>query len=134
MLAVDKSLSNILAGKDAEVIQAVRDLANANPEFIYEAKNPSYRGQCFYVEDGKPSCIVGQALAKLGLTIDQLSLFDNEVTGDISAEAVGKVLGLNDITRTWLRDVQASQDAGLRWAAAVARADGTPVPLMDYKV
>lgn len=102
------------------LIYAVRDLAEANPLFVYTP--PGGHATCKYVHEGKGSCIVGQALLNLGL-ID----IDIEQTVDNGAAIAGLLMRLEinlaATERRWLSVVQVHQDRGAPWVRAVNEAD-----------
>lgn len=108
--------------KVSDVWAEVEKVARENPDFIYDASETG----CKYVKDSKPSCLVGHALFRLGVPLDQLKVYDN--TNDFSGSAIGTVL-LGDL---YERDdpiavekctvAQKEQDSGASWGTAVQRA------------
>jgi hypothetical protein len=110
------------------IIDAVRKAAANNPSFVYS--NPGLSGMsgnCVYVRDGKPSCIIGHALWDLGFIDSALEKdFLNAVGVDdvfcwLPALQDEPMLDPNEIS--WLSHVQAGQDAEKPWADAVEWAD-----------
>jgi hypothetical protein len=100
--------------------KAVRKLAKANPDFVYTTEDEESR--CFYRPDEKnpKGCIIGAALAAIGLPTG----FNHE---GLPAESVINDLLAPDVfsyeqTR-WFSDVQVVQDEQKPWAEAVADAD-----------
>ncbi len=109
-----------------KIIAAVRDVAAKNPSFIY--LNAALMGAdgnfCVYVKDGDPSCLIGQALWKLGLIDAALEADDfNAVGADdlLRSLPIGDSLDPNEIE--WLTRVQEMQDAEKPWSEAVEWAD-----------
>ena len=104
------------------LVDAVRVLASESPTNIYM---PAVRGEkCHYssgdCKNGSRGCIVGQALARIGLnpadfeTCDGVAPSAAKVVGDLSGEWGAAA---------WLRCVQSHQDAGKSWIASIRYAD-----------
>ena len=54
----------------AKLIASVRKFAAERPDYVYrnaDDKHPSRSGCVYFTKDGKPSCLIGHALAELGL-------------------------------------------------------------------
>lgn len=101
-----------------KIIAEVRKVAADKPGYVY----PQINGNCNYVRNGQPSCIVGQALWNVGL-INSESTID-----DYGDSAIKNVVALEDWPLevgevNWLTEVQDKQDNGLEWGDAVSRAD-----------
>lgn len=108
-----------------KIISAIRLLAKARPDFVYQPEsNGHFAGACYYVRDGKGSCIVGQALLELGL-IDP-SLEESPERNRLDAGALLPILGieLTDEQKRWISDVQYWQDRRESWSTAIELADG----------
>ena len=105
-----------------EVIAEVRKVAAKMPDHLGLVDG----GGCHYVHKGAPSCIIGHALWNLGV-ID--AEFENRGINGSGVRALTDLIsGIDDTTedemdRTWLYEVQESQDSGAEWAHAVAQAD-----------
>lgn len=99
------------------IIQAVRDVAAGNPLHVYGT------GNCVYVRQGLPACLIGRALWNLGL-IDG-SLEGLMVNGARAGELVEGRLGiaLSQDESFWLERAQEAQDSGYAWMDAVRIAD-----------
>ena len=111
-----------------QALRALREaVALKGADFTYEMVN---RG-CVYTENGQPSCIVGHALASLGVPIETLELIDNvdrEYTDSDMVSAYEDVLKPNGIrigpkALEVLREAQEQQDAGLTWGYALEQAE-----------
>lgn len=112
-----------------QLIKHVRDLAEKHPRFTYESAQ--WNGDCVYVEEGKPSCIIGQAASLAGVPIATLEQWDRR--DDSSANSVVAEIGVHGTrVRGWLRRVQIAQDRGYTWAEAVKAAD-TNHPLFNAR-
>ncbi|GAA1411999.1 hypothetical protein AUR04nite_00280 [Glutamicibacter uratoxydans] len=124
----------------AQVVEAVRKLAEERPDFVYadQPERVAFREahpgmkECSYLGAYVPSeidptfasyegegCIVGQALARLGVSRDDLV--------EVEGESAKYVMVGNSMPLTyepgWLSVVQSEQDEGRSWAEAVARGD-----------
>ena len=120
-----------------QLIKHVRDLAEANPHFVYQKPiDPDSNGVgCRYEVDGEGSCIIGQAAIKAGVPVELLRKWDNP-RGNYDSSSIGVVADTIEIEGmrpiAWLGDVQRHQDAGKSWGEAVRRADIT-VTLFNAK-
>lgn len=95
-------------------------------DYVY---NNGLRGQCDYVRDGKPSCIVGHVLAKVGVPIERLEVADTALSGGgmtaatlLRRLAEEEVLTCDVPTGTLLSEAQYNQDARETWADSVKAA------------
>lgn len=86
-------------------------------------------GKCDYVRDGKPSCIVGHVLAKVGVPIERLEVADAGVFGCgvsafglLSALHAEYVLRFDGSVRNLLTEAQCRQDGSAPWGEAVKQA------------
>ena len=103
-----------------QLARTVRKIASDRPDVKYMAQ-----GNCMYdtgaCSDGSVGCIFGQAINQLGLKVphnfEGCSI--NMVLEEINT------VKYSDQTKKmqWLDIVQASQDVGMSWAAAVSKAD-----------
>lgn len=115
-----------------KLIAAVRKAAADNPDFIYPlaARYGSDGslvkfGNCMYVKDGCPSCIVGKGAWDLRL-IDASFEFsdDNSAAVDVLLSALDLYDEVDGQELGWLMAVQKKQDNSTPWGEAVAEADG----------
>ena len=113
----------------ADLVSAVREVAEAEPEFVYNSGG----GLCSYFggADGS-ACIVGRAMSNLGVDMDRLRDLEQVGEGPTIYEAITDgyvdVLYSEDVKEdlehiTWLGYVQSDQDGGMPWRDAVRRAD-----------
>lgn len=118
-----------------DVANEVRRLADESPTFVYRAGNKmdeygdEYSGGCSYLTgaDGA-GCIVGQALANLGVTTEFLT----DVEGEHALRVFHR-LGLiesdsqfdsgQSVEALWVLEVQSNQDLQRAWGDAVLGAD-----------
>lgn len=108
-----------------QLIAVVRRKVAEKPDYIYEQPVPE-RDTCLYVHDGKPSCLIGQALWEVGLIGADLETVDKRHNSD-SITVLAQFLGikgyLDEDELLWLRRVQQQQDDRKPWGRAVAVAD-----------
>lgn len=102
----------------AELWDEVKAVAAETPDYIYDSE------VCWYARNGAPSCIVGQAMHRLGIPVDMLATFD--LHGPI-APVVGHFTELFDVlddgTLDALKVTQAWQDNHRMWGEAVAEGE-----------
>lgn len=114
------------------VVNEVRKIAAERPDFVYATQEGrDLPSSCSYVGaiagfDGGEGCIVGQALARLGHTKEEL--FRQEaMSADMAVSRLGYRLssvGLGYANpEVWLQRVQSEQDRGKSWGEAVANTD-----------
>lgn len=136
-----------------DVIEQVRGLASANPDYVYEQparQHPKRYGEtgllvsCFYVheeinppghENSKvPGCIFGQAFNALGVSLETLERFEGLPAWRVLVNLMVPGVTLSEKNRTslssplsekgtWIQNVQMGQDRGYSWSRAVAEAD-----------
>ena len=122
--------------KATEIEQEVRSIAEKNPDFVYERPDPN--GWCRYVYDGKPSCIVGHALANLGVELEFLQHLDTAIDGGVGALEALQTYDEFEIDDNQAADlislVQNLQDSGVPWGQAVEQAEGEAAMMAERKV
>lgn len=98
----------------ADLVKAVRELAEETPDFVYEPPG----NHCVNIYEGKGSCIAGRAYVKAGIPVADIpySLAVPSAVG-----VMGVVASMPEID--WLLTVQSAQDNGTPWGEAVAEAD-----------
>jgi len=108
----------------SKLILAVRSLAAAFPDFIYE--KPNKDSMCLYKRTRQPGgemsgCIIGEALRKTGVSTAGL---DKAASSGINYQLDRVGLLPEDARQSvWLAEVQSEQDSGHTWAEAVRIAD-----------
>ena len=107
--------------KTSELWSEVQKVGEGRPEFVYEQDSSPGGRSCSYARDGQPSCIVGHALVRLGLSVGDLELFDELGDSGISevVEASGHIFDEDDPEATRKATVaQNQQDHGKPWGEA----------------
>ena len=101
-------------------------------EFVYRpvrVEHPRYL-TCRYADDGAPGCIVGQALALAGVSIETLEAMRDDGIEDLyllGRFPAGLTLGALAVLRT----AQQSQDRGCPWGEVLAHATAAAVKILD---
>ena len=119
-----------------DVIREVRALAAEQPDFVYSAQPEragyDHQPECSYLgavqgEEGGKACIVGQALARLGVSRDDLLAVEGRGASAAILEQLGErqYRGIWSEQEQWLNMVQSHQDYGDTWSGAVESADET---------
>ena len=120
----------------SELIMEIRDLARLFPDFNY-TEQKGYNDDCSYLGAAignrtGMACIVGQALTRLGVTVEVLEKMEMEPASDVVLKITGKSDVSGDHTPEaynlprslmWIDEVQGNQDTGRPWEAAVSLAD-----------
>ena len=76
-------------------------------------------GQCFYVINDQPACIIGVALHKLGVSIDYLKKEGQGETYNYNAYVLLRKLRASEAVLDIASKVQWDQDSGKDWGLAV---------------
>lgn len=105
--------------KVSDVWAEVEKVAGENPDFIYDASETG----CKYVKDSNPSCLVGQALFRLGVPIDLLKMYDGFADSGAGTVLYEDLYERDDPDAVGKCAVaQNEQDSGASWGTAVHRA------------
>lgn len=129
-------MSNVIT--TAQIIVSIRNLAAANPDFVYE--KPEGDAVCRYIHrdaEGEPiegeGCIVGRVVT--GFNIPAIKIDPSEGSGASSLlrrlESDGLVSISGWVDLQWIARVQEAQDAGARWPRAVEYADAADAAPVD---
>ena len=127
-------MSSIFAIDPMKLVADVRQLAAERPDYIYDGPTP---GTCFYFHGpGEPGCIIGHALAKQGMSWDDMSgdnesdnhpawatLASNVTRARLRGEPVPLHDGWYSEDMHFLTLVQQHQDQHNRWSEAITYAD-----------
>lgn len=101
-----------------QVTDAIEQIvAFAGGDFIYVRPD---RTHCWYAWDGKPSCLVGQVLHRLGVELGQLH--EIEESGALAACRKLRETGVIDVpyqSAAALSAAQIQQDGGQTWGVAL---------------
>ena len=117
---------------DEEFVYAVHAIVESNPDFVYEPPQPpgssGWSARCLYAHGGAPSCLIGQALHRVGVPVYVLEDLDNlsSDSGGTAANVMLNILspkGISNGVRHWAGHVQALQDTGTPWGEALATAN-----------
>lgn len=102
---------------DEEFVAAVRAIAAERPDYVYTAPEGE---NCQYAHADGCGCIIGCALNRLGMSLDELSELDSRALAGI--RFIGEGLGLSEPTIRWATNVQSDQDNSVPWGEAVSNA------------
>lgn len=122
---------NITPSVVVEGLQAL--VAKEGEEFVYSPVPDEDHGtKCVYVLDDRPSCIVGQFLANLGVPVERLKQADTASYGagipattlliDLRAEGVITFDNTDGRILSALNGAQYNQDIGKAWGYAFTEA------------
>lgn len=108
-----------------QVMEALEAVVEGHEDYV-DPRARSLGMVCKYIVDGVPSCIVGQVLARLGVSEETLEDMDNCMDPMIGAVAV-KVLNENGVTLEpralqVLIVAQSEQDGCHPWSTALREA------------
>lgn len=105
-------------------MDALRDaVAEKGAEYVYP-ENEKIGISCSYVWDGRPSCIVGNALHRLGVSLDILGRFEMTTAASVlDSLRYRKILVVDTETRQAYDEAQTAQDDGRPWGEALAAAE-----------
>lgn len=97
-------------------------IAEMNPDFIYQ--DMAENGDCFYERDGYPSCLIGRALSRHGVSASTLRDIDQAPFGTGVRDLFDTAPGRSDWDNViWLSYVQEFQDQGISWGESVRLAN-----------
>ena len=109
--------------KVSDLWAEVKKVAAEQPDYVYERPADG----CAYEVDGKPSCLVGHAMFRLGMPLDLIRRCDragaiehvlDEIRGEFDESGDDK-----GVYRTLLGWTQGVQDSGTPWGEAVSEAE-----------
>lgn len=121
-----------------KALSLLREVIAGNEDFCYETKKKTVTEDgygeydtylCLYAHEGKPDCVVGRALHKAGVTVEQLEAMDNiGATYDGFPTGIGVVampenVNLTEQGREVFKAAQEWQDAGFKWGEALSFAE-----------
>jgi len=95
---------------DAQFIEAIRAVAAEAPEYRYLGRKDLAPQFVYHRRDGDPGCLIGEALARLGVEQDVL-------LGQRGATALEMLpdFGLSDRLTEIANETQSLQDCGVSW-------------------
>lgn len=80
-------------------------------------------GACVYTDDSQPSCMVGLALYRAGVTVPELEAMDIEGIGGIDLVTLPERVYLTPTARKVMNAAQQCQDTGETWLDALYAAE-----------
>lgn len=109
----------------ADLVAAVRAAAAESPDRVYGADTDGVAGSCVYFSlDGCPSCLIGQGLARLGVTLDDVGEYNQSTEILTLAEELFRSDLMDARNLDWLSMAQQVQDQGeTPWGDCVTAAD-----------
>ena len=109
--------------KVSDLWAEVKKVAAEQPDKVYEKPGDT----CAYEFDGKPSCLVGHAMFRLGVPLDVIRLCDNHGAIEHALDEVPTEFDESGdeerVYRALLGWAQGAQDSGKPWGEAVAEAE-----------
>lgn len=106
---------------DAAVALLKEIVAEKGEDFVYERIYDASKDDsvCRYVEAGAPSCLVGNFLARLGVSLEEMVGLEGKAASFVMEHLTPDV---GPKTITLLNEAQYHQDAGKPWGYALDRA------------
>jgi hypothetical protein len=102
-------------------MSALRDaVAEKGDGYVY-SRLDGYAGMCLYVHDDGPGCIMGNALHRMGVSLEFLSSAEGEgITSVLEYLYCRGIIGdYSTLDLERLSSIQAAQDCGSTWGKAV---------------
>jgi hypothetical protein len=98
--------------------------------FVYSKRDTRQdsQGRCVYVHQGEPDCIVGQFLARQGVSVERLKkadtgfMFGQAAFDLLDALEFEKVISISHMGKNALQVAQSAQDRGDTWGTALGEA------------
>jgi hypothetical protein len=99
-------------------------------DFVYSKRDTRQdsQGRCVYVHQGEPDCIVGQFLARQGVSVERLEkadtgfAFGQSAFDLLDALEFEKVISISHMGKEALLVAQSAQDRGDTWGTALGKA------------
>ena len=113
-------MANVVITREAYA-QALDEIVQENGrDFVYEDEYGVTRGVCMYVhtknlDAPQPGCLHGRVLARLGVTLDELSDYEGHGIDVILRDAMAVE---DDGLASAAREAQCEQDSGESWGVA----------------
>lgn len=107
---------------EQNVAEALREaVRKRGADFVYPEEWTNSLGNCEYVVNGEPACIVGEVLHSLGVPLSRLKPNNSVANKLFQLEHAGVLVYTQGAMRV-LRVAQRVQDAGLPWGVTVKKA------------
>jgi len=99
---------------------AKTEIAKEGDDFVYEAnrRGGESSSDCYYFEDGVPSCLVGRMLYNNGVITEPFEDDDYENTNRIGSLIKEFNVNFTPAARLFLTFLQRDQDSGIPWGVA----------------
>ena len=108
----------------AKAITLLREVVKGKEEYVYKRPVGSSGPACVYQANGEPSCVVGKALFKVGVTADELDAMDRTgVHTGINSVTLPERVSLTNDARAVFAAAQEKQDRGTEWGIALRAAE-----------
>ncbi|MEV0759614.1 hypothetical protein [Nocardia sp. NPDC050435] len=107
----------------AALVREVRAVANEHPRHVYDGYTEDGRKRCVYTRNGAPSCLIGHAALRLGVSLDQLRDWDGRTLTGIEDVLAAEGVDRESSEVQWLDHVQFEQDHRRSWGEAVRFVD-----------
>lgn len=103
-------------------LKALKDaVAEKGADYVYPVRDDGDR--CVYTVDGKPSCIVGNALVRIGVPVEKLPREEDfQYRAAQQVKELGEGVRVADDAASLFDRAQQWQDGGITWGESVARA------------
>ena len=104
---------------DEQFIAALREVVAGNEDFVYTKVKPAGENddvvsRCRYFDhNGKPSCLIGQALSKCGIVVPEA------LEGKPAETILRELTGTSERVHAAAGRAQAVQDTGSPWGVAL---------------
>lgn len=99
-------------------------VAEEGSDYIYVPK-PTQQypmGACVYVYNGKPDCLAGRVLARMGVPLWVLESYEGSTINQMIVESSSRPINLTNETIHVLRQAQRAQDRGETWGYCLEQA------------
>lgn len=104
-------------------IELLREVvAESGEDYRYELIETGYGSACHYAHNGCPSCLVGHALHRAGMTVNQLAALDGQ-DNDIATVPLPVGVELTSFAREVFAVAQDAQDIRQPWGMALSAAE-----------
>ena len=98
--------------EDQKIVDAIREVASSAPEYVYRTPDSTTLYCLYFDYGGNPSCLIGHALAKCGLTEDDV------IEGSAALDVLG-AKGIDEDVALSATVAQDVQDGGGTWGYAL---------------
>lgn len=107
---------------ERKAIELLRTAVRWNEKKVYQKPETDSDTRCVYQFDGEPSCLIGHALRRAGVTVESLRQMDESWESSIESVRIPGV-SLTHAARQVFGAAQTQQDRGEPWGMALAEAE-----------